>query len=452
MNEYYVYALIDPRDKSIFYIGKGKGKRYLDHEKNLKQEKNLDKAQLIKEILESGNNPAYKIIAENLDEESAFLLEKILVFRLGRKVFNEGILSNLTPGGSRTKDASYFLNESEIPSDLFLEKNFPHLVETLKSYPAQSKPFAGIPNFENPLNKPIYVYDYTGQKIIPFNINDFILLYGFEDLIKQLAKTTIPIYAFSRIWSKYNYDKLPDYSFLKIADISDIGKIDLRGKPIDFGEEFRELLFDMQYFDEIILESKVLDCVRTNDSISYSENYINGNRKIELNIKDGKLNGVKKYFYDNGILKYDIEYSNGKRNGKFNLYTETGEIIKSENYRDGRKQGQYLHRRFYANGNIQSEIKSSNNSFYSGIHKEWYNNNILKEEIDYDKGVANKIVKSYNKKGELSKTKWYIDYKLKKEIDSSKGHKNRIVKSYNKKGVISKTQVWVDGKKQMNND
>lgn len=371
--------------------------------KNLKQEKNLDKAQLIKEILESGNNPDSKMIAENLDEESAFLLEKILVFRLGRKIFNEGILSNLTPGGSRTKDSSYFLNESEIPSDLFIEKIFPHLVETLKSYPAQSKPFAGIPNFENPLTKTIYVYDYAGEKIVPFNINDFILVYGFDDLIKQLAKSSTPIYAFSRIWSKHNYDKLPDYSFSKMADLSDIGKINLRGKPIDYGEVVTEFLFDIQDFDEIILDSKVLNCVRSNGSISYSENYINSNLKIEMNIKDGLLNGVKKYFYDNGNLKYDVEYSNGKRNGKFNLYRESGQIIKSESYNDGRRQGEYLSRSFYQNGNVHIEIKSSNNSFYSGVHKEWYSNNIIKEEVDYDKGVANKIVKSYNKKETFQK-------------------------------------------------
>lgn len=31
MNEYFVYALIDPRDGSIFYIGKGKGNRPKQH-------------------------------------------------------------------------------------------------------------------------------------------------------------------------------------------------------------------------------------------------------------------------------------------------------------------------------------------------------------------------------------------------------------------------------------
>ena len=64
MNEYYVYALIDPRDKSFFYIGKGKGKRYLEHEKNIseltkpytesKKGINPNKTKRIKDIIESG--------------------------------------------------------------------------------------------------------------------------------------------------------------------------------------------------------------------------------------------------------------------------------------------------------------------------------------------------------------------------------------------------------------
>ncbi len=31
MNEYFVYALVDPRDGSIFYIGKGKNNRPRQH-------------------------------------------------------------------------------------------------------------------------------------------------------------------------------------------------------------------------------------------------------------------------------------------------------------------------------------------------------------------------------------------------------------------------------------
>ena len=33
MNNFYIYILIDPRDNTPFYVGKGKAKRYQSHEK-----------------------------------------------------------------------------------------------------------------------------------------------------------------------------------------------------------------------------------------------------------------------------------------------------------------------------------------------------------------------------------------------------------------------------------
>lgn len=49
---YYVYALADPRDNKIFYIGKGINNRIFQHEEKLD---NSNKSNRIKEILSSGN-------------------------------------------------------------------------------------------------------------------------------------------------------------------------------------------------------------------------------------------------------------------------------------------------------------------------------------------------------------------------------------------------------------
>ena len=51
-NEYYVYALIDPRDDKVFYIGKGTKNRVFSHEKESDKAQDVEtrKVEIIKEI------------------------------------------------------------------------------------------------------------------------------------------------------------------------------------------------------------------------------------------------------------------------------------------------------------------------------------------------------------------------------------------------------------------
>jgi hypothetical protein len=85
MNKFYVYAYLREDIYSPFYIGKGCGKRcYYKSGKNCKPPK--DKSRII-------------IIKDNLLENDAFELEKVLINFWGRKC-DGGILLNISPGGS----------------------------------------------------------------------------------------------------------------------------------------------------------------------------------------------------------------------------------------------------------------------------------------------------------------------------------------------------------------
>lgn len=91
---YYVYLLIDPRDNSIFYIGKGQGDRLFDHVKGAVKEEDSSlspKNDLIKEIKSEGKEVEYRIVRWNLkDEEEAFQIESVLI-----DIFtNEGLKKN----------------------------------------------------------------------------------------------------------------------------------------------------------------------------------------------------------------------------------------------------------------------------------------------------------------------------------------------------------------------
>lgn len=70
---YYVYLLVNPLDDSIFYVGKGKGKRALAH---LQDTRRSRKTEVLKRIRSAGMTPEIEILAHGLkDEEAAFRIE-----------------------------------------------------------------------------------------------------------------------------------------------------------------------------------------------------------------------------------------------------------------------------------------------------------------------------------------------------------------------------------------
>ncbi len=97
---YYVYALVDPRDNKIFYIGKGKGNRVFQHAKDSLNENDQSlKLDIIRSILKEGKQVNLYILRHNLTEEAAFLVESALIDLLTFKKFNQtNQLANIVAG------------------------------------------------------------------------------------------------------------------------------------------------------------------------------------------------------------------------------------------------------------------------------------------------------------------------------------------------------------------
>ncbi len=85
MNNYYVYVYIDPRNFEEFYYGKGKGSRKNAH---LNDDSYNDKSKRIKAIKKEGLQPIIRVIARNLSEHNALLIEKALIWKLGKQLTN----------------------------------------------------------------------------------------------------------------------------------------------------------------------------------------------------------------------------------------------------------------------------------------------------------------------------------------------------------------------------
>lgn len=87
----YVYVYIDPRNLREFYVGKGTHNRK-DAHLNLVEEGRTPMAETIRAIRDEGLNPIIRVVARDLTEDEAFLVEKTLIWRA------EGKLKNISGG------------------------------------------------------------------------------------------------------------------------------------------------------------------------------------------------------------------------------------------------------------------------------------------------------------------------------------------------------------------
>jgi len=88
----YVYALSDPITEEVFYIGKGRGRRMYQHEREAINGELGSKCDRIRRILELGLSVQYSILGEYETDQEAFKEEK-------RFIAQYDGLTNIMSGG-----------------------------------------------------------------------------------------------------------------------------------------------------------------------------------------------------------------------------------------------------------------------------------------------------------------------------------------------------------------
>ncbi|WP_338946227.1 toxin-antitoxin system YwqK family antitoxin [Fusobacterium canifelinum] len=107
--------------------------------------------------------------------------------------------------------------------------------------------------------------------------------------------------------------------------------------------------YDIELKDNIIYE-KDGKKVYTGIVEKYSEDGILQERR---EYKNGKADGISKFFYPDGKLSSETTYKNGKRNGLEKAYQENGKLEYEIKYKDGQPDGNM---KFYdENGNLVAD-------------------------------------------------------------------------------------------------
>jgi len=119
---YYVYLYVDPRDGKVFYIGKGKGERCLDH---LYEDDDHPKVQRIREIFAAGLEPRIEVLAHGMaTSDEAYLVEAAAIDLIGLKELTNKVVghNSLLYGRKSLKELEVFYSpmNADIPDPVVL--------------------------------------------------------------------------------------------------------------------------------------------------------------------------------------------------------------------------------------------------------------------------------------------------------------------------------------------
>jgi len=128
--QYYVYALIDPRNNEIFYVGKGTGDRIFDHEKEKGFDTDNTKVCRINDIKNSGNEVKKIIVLYGLAEKEAFVAEATMINLI--KYITPADLTNVVSGHHADKVMTVEEIESTYGAEVLTERDIFHNLLVVK--------------------------------------------------------------------------------------------------------------------------------------------------------------------------------------------------------------------------------------------------------------------------------------------------------------------------------
>jgi antitoxin component YwqK of YwqJK toxin-antitoxin module/Tfp pilus assembly protein PilF len=134
--------------------------------------------------------------------------------------------------------------------------------------------------------------------------------------------------------------------------------------------------------------------------------YLNGTKKVEINMMDGNAEGDVKYYYPSGALQKVIAVVSNEKQGLEMTFYGSGVKETEGNYVKGKRDGEY--RVYYETGELK-EIINFKNDLRDGLNKEYFENGTLMVEGNFKIGNPVGDWKVFTDSGKLIKEGKYND-------------------------------------------
>ena len=187
---------------------------------------------------------------------------------------------------------------------------------------------------------------------------------------------------------------------------------------------------------------------------AYDE-HVNGKKKLNIPIKNGKVDGVAREWNMNGDKVYEATFEEGVQVGTETQWYATGDKKLEIHYLNGLPEG--VCTEWHKNGQKKSEGLFRNGKEEGG-HKWWFSGGQLDQEVFYKNGLADGVVKNWYQSGQMKleshykagkkdglTLKWHQNGQKKSEENFLAGKPDEEARFWSKSGIIQGIQVFENG-------
>lgn len=176
--------------------------------------------------------------------------------------------------------------------------------------------------------------------------------------------------------------------------------------------------------------------------------------KSELKYKDGKLDGVCRWYYRNGKPEMEVTYSMDKLNGEATRWYENGNLEEKSYYKDNQYDGVVQEYNVFG---TMVKLSTYENGVLNGLYYQWYDNGKQFMEGEYIDGMMHGSWLMYYQDGTIGSNAIYnMGTGVQKGYSEGGAYQNveihykNNVKDgeeihFNMDGSISEILVWDNG-------
>ena len=162
-------------------------------------------------------------------------------------------------------------------------------------------------------------------------------------------------------------------------------------------------------YSVVVIEKGVYKYKDLRERTTYT---VTGSISTQLQLKNGRRNGLSQEWYKNGQIEYETQFKNGRRNGLAQGWYKNGQIESKGQFKNDKQEG--LSQWWYKNGQIESKGQFKNDKL-EGLSQWWYEDGSVAVSIEYEDDIAVDV--NFNNKNKACKTFYYSSTYLQRLCD-----------------------------------